>query len=72
VHQVLDEIEADLAEIETAVDVRRLDIDEALGADSFGETRQQSHAKGGGLAVDAELKGHDPEWGSGSFGVNCR
>ena len=48
-----DEIEARTAEIETAVDMRRLDIDEAGRANRLGEARKQPHRESRAAAVGA-------------------
>jgi hypothetical protein len=50
-HHTLDEVEADLAEIETTVDVSGLYLNEPVGADGFGKTNKQPHGKGRRLAV---------------------
>ena len=54
--QLQHEIEARAAEIETAVDMRRLDIDETGRADRLGEARDEPHRKRRAAAVRA---GHE-------------
>ena len=55
-HQMLDEIEADLTVIEATVDMGGLGVDEALGADGFGEAQEQAHGEAGSLAAGAFQK----------------
>ena len=54
--QLQHEIEARAAEIETAVDMRRLDIDEAGRADRLGEARDEPHRERRAAAVGAAHK----------------
>ena len=51
--QLKHEIKARAAEIETAVDMRRLDIDEAERADRLGETREEPHRERRAAAMGA-------------------
>ena len=54
--QLQHEIEARAAEIETAVDMRRLDVDEAARADRLGEAREEPHRESRAAAMRA---GHE-------------
>ena len=51
--QLQHEIEARAAEIEAAVDMRRLDIDEAARADRLGEAREEPHRERRSAAMGA-------------------
>ncbi len=49
----LDEVEARAPKIEAAINMRRLDVEEALRPDRLGEANEQPHRKGGAAAMRA-------------------
>jgi hypothetical protein len=53
---MIDEVEAHLAEIEATIDMSRLDVDEALGSNGFGEPDEEPHGEAGCLPVKAVEK----------------